>query len=182
MNAADDRLLLILDLDETLVHASEAALERGADFRVGPYHVYKRPHLETFLVSCGEIFTVAIWSSSGADYLAAVLREILPRDITPAFVWGRERCVRQFDFEEHETIFLKDLKKVARLGFNLDRVLIVDDSREKVRRNYGNAIYVPAFLGDPNDSELPRLSEYLRSLASVPNVRIIEKRGWRNRQ
>jgi RNA polymerase II subunit A small phosphatase-like protein len=170
MNAADDRLLLILDVDETLVHASETALDRGADFRAGPYHVYKRPHLEAFLNACGENFTVAIWSSSGADYLAAVLREILPRDITPAFVWGRERCVRQFDFEQLETIFLKDLKKVARLGFNLDRVLIVDDSREKVRRNYGNAIYVSAFDGDPTDNELHHLSAYLPSLHSVPNV------------
>jgi len=35
--------LLILDLDETLVHASERELERSADFRLVGYHVYLRP-------------------------------------------------------------------------------------------------------------------------------------------
>jgi len=31
--------LLVLDLDETLVHATEQALDVPADFHVGPYFV-----------------------------------------------------------------------------------------------------------------------------------------------
>lgn len=47
--------------------------------------------------------------------------------------------------------YAKRLKKVQRRGYNLRRVLIVDDTPEKVLHNYGNAIYATPFLGDPAD-------------------------------
>jgi len=46
------RTLLILDLDETLIYATETALDRPADFSVYGYHVYRRPHLDAFLATC----------------------------------------------------------------------------------------------------------------------------------
>lgn len=144
------RILLILDLVETLILAAETDLERPPDFRVGPYSVYRRPHLDEFLRSCWRNFEIAVWSSSGADYLADVLRRILPAELAPAFVWDRERCVRTFDWEQQETCFVKDLKKIKRLGYDLKRVLIVDDTPQKAQRNYGNAIYVSPFYGDPH--------------------------------
>ncbi len=177
----NDRILLILDLDETLIFAAEGQLEREPDFRVGPYAVYRRPHLENFLECCQRNFEIAVWSSSGAEYLAGVLRRILPAELTPAFVWDRDRCVRAFDAEQQETCFVKDLKKVKRLGYDLDRVLIVDDTPQKIHRNYGNAIYVSPFYGDDQDDELLHLSRYLESLCHSRNVRAIEKRGWKRR-
>ena len=42
--------LLVLDLDETLIHATESALERKADFRTELYHVYIRPYINDFLM------------------------------------------------------------------------------------------------------------------------------------
>lgn len=44
--------LLILDLDGTLIFATERPLTREADFRVGPYPVYGRPGLPDFLDQC----------------------------------------------------------------------------------------------------------------------------------
>ena len=181
MDTFESRSLLILDLDETLIFASEKPLERESDFGVGPYHVYRRPHLDEFLTSCHQHFQIAVWSASGTNYLAAVVETIFPAEISPVFVWSRERCVQRYDPERLESYFAKDLKKVKRLGFSLDRVLIVEDTPQKVERNYGNAIYVCPFFGDPSDSELQKLGRYLQSLASVPNVRCIEKRGWRTR-
>lgn len=75
--------------------------------------------------------------------------------------------------------FLKQLKKVTKLGWSLERMLIVDDSPEKCRKNYGNAIYALPFEGDADDNELELLSHYLASLSSIKNVRKIEKRFWR---
>ncbi len=180
MTASEDRILLILDLDETLVHASERPLDQTPDFRVGPYFIHRRPHLEAFLKGCAQSFHVAIWSSSSADYLGAVLRAILPPEVSPRFVWSRERCVQRLHPERLEIDFIKDLKKVKRRGFDLKRVLIVDDTPRKVVRNYGNAVYVNPYLGDRSDDELLRLGPFLESLKSVPDVRAIEKRGWRN--
>ena len=174
-------ILLILDLDETLIHSTERPLDREPAIRVGPFFVYARPWLEEFLSRCGALFQTAVWSSAGADYAGAVVASIFPSETPQAFVWSREQCVQQYDPERGEIQFLKDLKKVKRKGFDLRRVLIVEDSPHKVRRSYGNAIYVKPFLGDPNDDELPLLSPYLATLSDIPDVRLIEKRGWRNR-
>jgi carboxy-terminal domain RNA polymerase II polypeptide A small phosphatase len=38
-----DKKLLILDLDETLIHATSKKLSREPDFIVFDYFVYKRP-------------------------------------------------------------------------------------------------------------------------------------------
>ena len=156
--SSDERILLILDLDETLVYATEDKLDREPDCTVGPYHVYGRPHLEAFLRACHQHFRLAVWSSSTADYAEAVVRTTFPPGIEPIFLWHRRHCVQRFDFERHETYFVKDLKKLKRQGFSLDRVLIVEDTPQKVQRNYGNAIYVTPFFGDPGDDELLRLS------------------------
>lgn len=172
--------LLILDLDETLLFANEQPLDQEHDFRVGPSWVYLRPFVNQFLEDCQVDFELAVWSSSGEDYLDAVLKAMLPDTIRLAFAWSRERCVQRFDPESKQRYFVKDLKKVKRRGFNLDRVLIVDDTPQNVERNYGNAVYVKPFFGDPSDDELRRLSRYLKSLRECLNFRKIEKRRWKD--
>ena len=42
------KILVVLDLDETLIHATKNELDRKADFQVFDYHVYKRPFLKKF--------------------------------------------------------------------------------------------------------------------------------------
>lgn len=178
--SVDTRPLLILDVDETLIHASATPPNQSADFRCGPYFVLRRPHLREFLLDCAIRFQLAVWSSSSAEYLHFVLRRILPPEAELVFVWSRERCVRRFDPEWQETYFVKDLRKVERIGFDLARVLIVDDTPKKLERNYGNAIYVEPYFGDTHDRELPQLATYLKTLEAVDDVRPIEKRGWRH--
>ena len=58
---------------------------------------------------------------------------------------------------------------------------MVDDSKEKVERNYGNAIIVSEFNGDPNDGELAKLIKYLETIGPVENVRAVDKIGWRSK-
>lgn len=177
----DQPILVILDVDETLLHAAVRPLSRKACCAVGPYFVYRRPFLDEFLLACQRTFRLAVWSSSGSDYLEAVIRATFPHEVRPVFVWSRERCTRRLDGECHATYFVKDLKKVKRLGFDLKRVLVIEDTPQKVERHYGNAIYVTPFYGEDGDDELRRLLAYLQSFRSVPNVRTIEKRNWRSR-
>lgn len=174
-----ERILLILDIDESLIHAAEQPLARMHDFMVGPYHVYQRPRLHDFLLGCAQAFDLAFWSSGTTDYVDAIVGEILPAGIEPRFVWARPRCVRRFDYERFEEIFLKDLRKLKRQRYSLSRVLIVDDEPMKLSRNYGNAIYIRPFTAQPDDNELERLLPYLLSLRDVADVRRVEKRGWR---
>ncbi len=58
----DARSLLILDLDETLIWATEEALDQAPDFEVGPYSVYKRPGVAEFLATAMQWFELAVWT------------------------------------------------------------------------------------------------------------------------
>ena len=92
-----------------------------------------------------------------------------------------ERAVHpQWDYETGSMCGAKRLHKVARQGYPLERMLVVDDSPEKHTKNYGNLVRVLPFEGDMNDRELDMLSAYLVTLATCTNVRKVEKRGWRN--
>jgi len=183
--------LLILDLDETLIHARTEPLERKAAFNVFHFHVYKRPFLDDFLHFIKEHFYVGVWSSASDDYVNEIVAAIFPEHYPLEFVWGRSRCtMRSQYYEEHfgryledysnPYVYLKRLQKLKRHGFSLERMLIVDDSPEKCTCNYGNAIYPTAYWGAVDDQELPLLANYLMTLKDVTNVRTLEKRGWQS--
>lgn len=106
----------------------------------------------------------------------------ITKDLTAQllFVWDRSRCTRRTDFTLQEEYFLKDLHKVKKKGFDLDRVLILEDEPRKVNRHFGNAIFVRPYLGALDDCELPKLASYLQSIASISNFRALEKRNWRS--
>ncbi len=173
------RPLLILDLDETLIYGSQVELHRPADFRIGPFHIYERPYLRAFLNTVSVCYDMAVWSSASPDYVEAVAKQLARDEVDWRFVWSRTRCVQRLHPDRLEEQFIKDLKKVKRRGYDLERILIVDDTRSKVARNYGNAIYVRPFEGGDNDDELLRLRGYLIELWNEPTFRTIEKRSWR---
>ncbi len=115
----DSPILMILDLDEKLVYATEESLGRAHDFVLGPYFVYRRPHLTEFLAACSADFRLAIWSSASDDYVREIVGRIMPPGREPAFAWGRSWCVRRFDPESFEEYHVKDLKKVKQAGYRL---------------------------------------------------------------
>lgn len=74
-------------------------------------------------------------------------------------------------------------------GFRKENTLIIEDTQQNCRYNYGNAIYVHDYddmirdtrgvNGKMGDNDLDILIHYLQSLRGVRNVRCIEKRWWR---
>jgi RNA polymerase II subunit A small phosphatase-like protein len=186
----EHKTLLILDLDETLMHGNETPLEQEEAFKVFHFYIYLRPYLKAFLEGIKDDFLIAVWSSASDDYVKAVVENLFPEDYPLEFVWGRKRCTyrsKRFSegfgryLEDYETpyFYLKSLDKVKRKGYKLERMLIVDDSPEKTQNNYGNAIYPKEFTGNLEDNELLHLLTYLKTLKDKTNVRGIEKRGWR---
>jgi len=176
-----DKKLFILDLDETLIYATEEVLERNEDFCVGQYFVYKRPFLELLLGFCFGNFNVAVWTTATKSYAEEILRKILKKNQKLQFLWTRDKCTLFYDEEEHEHYFVKRMYKIRRRGYKLKSVIVVDDTPNVWRCSYGNLIRVRKFEGDENDDELKFLSIYLKELLEVRNIRAIEKRNWRMR-
>lgn len=173
--------LLILDLDETLIYATEASLPRQADFLVKPYYIYKRPFLDVFLKNCLDWFEVAVWTSSTPSYAIAIVSAIFENPKTLSFVWASDRCTVACDLEWSQYYHRKILKKVKRKGYPIESIIAVDDTPQKWERSYGNLVRVNPFEGDETDDELKYLLLYLDKLRYEENIRSVEKRFWRNR-
>lgn len=174
-----ERKLLILDLDETLIYATEEKSEREPDFIVGQYFVYKRPFLQEFLEFCFENFEVAVWTTATKSYAEEILQTVLQENQNLKFLWTRERCTFAFDEEEREHFYVKKIYKLRRCGQKLESVIVIDDSPNVWKCSYGNLVRVKRFEGDEKDNELKLLPIYLEKLLEVTNIRKIEKRNWR---
>jgi RNA polymerase II subunit A small phosphatase-like protein len=174
------RKLLVLDLDETLIHATEERLDRDEDFKLFEYHVYKRPYLDEFLDFAFSNFDVGVWTSSGEHYAQGIVAEVF-RAKPPAFLFSSLRCTLRRDFNTGGHVPVKRLSKLKSRGYKLEEIIAVDDTAHKHKDNYGNLVHVAEYNGDQGDEELLLLRHYLAVLANEPNVRSIEKRGWRSR-
>lgn len=143
--------LLVLDLDETLVHSTSEPVE-SPDFSDGAYNTRLRPHLREFLQAVDPWWHLAIFTAAGQIYAQDMLAGIRAHTrfpLEPLFVFDRRRCTPRRDPETGDLHHLKDLEKVRRKGFNLERVLVLDDKPAGLQRQRGNLLTAPALEGDP---------------------------------
>lgn len=172
--------LLILDIDETLLHASTYPLAQPCDYKAERTWVYKRPYVDEFLKYCEQFFTLAIWTSARASYAYEICSNVFPT-LTPVFIYSEKHCLTGTapDGTAHS---IKPLKRVEQLGFNLKRVLIIDDSVEKLSHNPMNLLAIAPFYPkslsnnkDSEDSELKNIQKSLEQLKHEENFLVIEK-------
>jgi len=178
--------LLVLDLDETLIHTvepsdkSQTLWEPFCRTSEG-YKVHIRPGLHDFLEGVLTRFeAVGIWTAGTQDYAEEILDLIISPNqfLKIKFVYFRNRCSLQRDLETNDFWWIKDIKKLKKFGFDKKQILFVDDKAAGLKKSYGNLIKVPEFNGDPNDQILQKLLIYLDEIGNVENVRSIEKRTW----
>ncbi len=174
-------LLIVLDLDETLIHATTRD-DYGIrpDFEVYGMPVFCRPGLGPFLDYCFCNFPVGVWTSAGSEYAAEVIRHIMGTHQLE-FVWSVEKCSRKYDPEQLMAHPTKPIRKLLRKGWVKERILAIDDTPKKWIHSYGNLLRVSEFRGDPKDDELDLLPHFIETLRDSPNVRAVEKRHWRQR-
>jgi Dullard-like phosphatase family protein len=162
------RMLLVLDVDETLVHASftpekpfDVKITIELDGEKGDIFVAFRPHLFTFLEFIAPLFEVAIFTASQSCYA-----EQLMDHIDPDGRLGRLRL-----FREHCTeISGGRVKDLSLLGRSLDRIALVDNSPVTYLFQPRNAIPIKSWFEDPRDVELLKLMPMLQELAQATVV------------
>ena len=153
--------LLILDLDETLVHADFENLSQNYDleiqfkdkneiFSVG---VFLRPYLNEFLDSTSKIFDIGIYTGSVKAYADAILDRIDPTKIYFKFVLYREDCININD-----KICIKDLNI---FGIPLNKIVIIDNSLYSFSNQLSNGILITSFYQNKNDTQLKDVLSYL---------------------
>lgn len=158
---------MVIDLDETLVHSSFKPIS-NADFIVpveidGTIHqvyVLKRPHVDEFLRAMGEMYECILFTASLAKYADPVCDLLDKWEIFRSRLF-REHCVF------HRGNYVKDL---ARLGRELGKIIIIDNSPASYIFHPDNAVPVVSWFDDMNDQELLDLIPFLESLSKVDNI------------
>ena len=196
MNSEKDlcRKLLVLDLDETLFYAQypsdyySKCSDIMPDFEIDDlYPVIERPQVHTFLQYAFNNFDVAVWTSAASDYALDAVAKLIGANMHGdlVFVYDDTKCVKHRPavndmvyYDPYTFHYLKDLSKLKKFGYPKEKIIVVDDSPEKWKRDYGNLICIPPFTGDLSDKYLLKLIDYLEELKYTDNIRKIEKRYW----
>ncbi|XP_035243810.1 carboxy-terminal domain RNA polymerase II polypeptide A small phosphatase 2-like isoform X2 [Anguilla rostrata] len=161
------KICVVIDLDETLVHSSFKPIS-NADFIVpveieGTTHqvyVLKRPHVDEFLRRMGEMFECILFTASLAKY-ADPVTDLLDRCGVFRARLFRESCVF------HQGCYVKDL---SRLGRELHKTLILDNSPASYIFHPENAVPVVSWFDDLEDTELLTLLPVFEELSQAENV------------
>lgn len=137
---------LVVDLDKVIL-----LLEH--DSKKG-WHVVKRPFADQFFKELSHYFELVIFS----DDVFPVALDIVDQWKLPVTgVLHRDFCIKQ---RNH---YVKDISK---LGRSLERTLIIDHDPSAFQLQPENGLHIKAFDGDPNDSELADLLDFLKAAAT----------------
>ena len=163
--------VLVLDLDETLVHCSFFPtdyydLTFPITIDAVQYNVYiqKRPFLDEFLAQIMPIFYVVIFTASLGPYANPIIDKILP-ELPPPQRLFRESCTYS------NGMYVKDLEM-----FNtpLNKIIIVDNNPDSFTRHPANGILSATWKGEKDDTELmDRILPILLRCANANDVRTV---------
>lgn len=142
---------LVMDLDKVILHLEH-------DSRTG-WKVIKRPFADQFFKEICHYYEVVIFSD---DVFPVALDIVTKWNLPVTGVLHRDFCKKK---RNH---YIKDISK---LGRKMDKVLILDHDTEAFRLQEENGIAIRPFEGDPNDSELVDLLDFLKAAATSNDVR-----------
>ena len=163
--------ILILDLDETLVHSGFHPFERKSDFifninidgKEHTIYALKRPYVEEFLSEISLYYEIIIFTASIPEYASPLIDLLDKNKITSKRLY-REHCLLD------NGLYLKDLKSI---GKNLKDMIIIDNNPISYILNQDNGLPILTWYEDLKDKELINLIPLLKYLSIVDDVRPI---------
>lgn len=137
------KIVLVLDLDETLVFA-----------RSGP--LYARPGLEEFFDLCAGKCEVVVWTAGLRAYAQAIIRTIDKKGVI-------KHCIyRHAKWFTGQAGYRKDL---AALGRSLEKAIIIENTPDCIRGYQQNGVLVEDYEGgEREDNTIHALTDLVRQL------------------
>ncbi|RWS13998.1 TFII-F-interacting CTD phosphatase: including NLI-interacting factor-like protein [Dinothrombium tinctorium] len=177
------RKILVLDLDETLIHSHhdgvirqmvkpgtppDFVLKVTIDRHPVRFFVHKRPHVDYFLDVVSQWYELVVFTASMEIYGAAVAdkldnsRKVLSRR------YFRQHCTLDYGS------YTKDLSAITN---DLSSIFILDNSPGAYRAYPDNAIPIISWFSDPRDTALLNLLPVLDALRFTSDVRSVLSRN-----
>ena len=157
-------LVVVLDLDETLVHLNLDGLDyKGEWTEVDLGIVHLRPGLREFLELAREKLHLVLFTASTQGYADSVLQVIDPKGEIFKGRYYRHNCLF------HNGYFRKDLTEI---GTPIERTVLVDNSEYPSILQPLNWIPIEDFRDNHEDKEMERLKSVLLDMSTREDVRI----------
>ena len=181
-----NKKLLILDLDETLIHSDLDFLlrEKNANYdkilyfdsdeeKSIPLPLIIRPGMYRFLDYASENFDLCIFTASEPDYADTIINYIERNKNYFKMRLYRNNCI----FIE-PGLYIKDLRIFIDLK-NMEDIIILDNSLFSFANQLNNGILITSFFDDKEDSFLHNVKDYLEYIKNEKDIREINKESFR---
>lgn len=163
--STEDKPVLALDLDETLVHCcnfdqsptrSQTTLTYVSASAGALVTVYLnvRPYAEEFLKRTSQRFKLVVYTASESDYASAVCRFLDPSGQLISAIYSRGSCLRT-----EKGFLVKDLRVIS--GDDTSNIFLVDNSTYCFAAQINNGIPILPYCNEKRDSELLKLASFL---------------------
>ena len=181
-----NKKLLILDLDETLVHSDLDFLLKeknvkydtilhfdGEEEKNIPLPLMIRPGLYKFLDYASENFDLVVFTASDQDYADTIINYIEKDKKYFKMRLYRNNCI----FID-PGLYIKDLR-IFNSWKNMENIIIVDNSLFSFANQLNNGILITSFFDDKDDTFLSNIKDYLEYIKNEKDVREINKESFR---
>nr|CAH0104881.1 unnamed protein product [Daphnia galeata] len=173
------RKILVLDLDETLIHSHHDGVVRQTvkpgtppdfvlkvtiDRHPVRFFVHKRPHVDFFLDVVSQWYTLVIFTASMEIYGAAVADKLDNQRGMLQRRYYRQHCTMDYGS------YTKNLEMIS---MDLSSIFILDNSPSAYRSYPDNAIPIKSWFSDPMDTALLNLLPVLDALRFTQDVRSV---------
>ena len=191
--------ILVIDLDETLIHTSFQKIEKP-DLQIlldssiskknitnknnnngipipKPVEAYIRirPGVDEFLSQMSKYYDIYVYSASSKNYLNTIIKNIDKNNIIKE-CFCREDCImyvedceEDFDKPNNKYNYIKDLKKINK---DLRNIVFIDNNAISFKLQEKNGIPIKSWYDDYEDLELYKLIPILKNLSGFYDVRV----------
>ncbi len=178
--AFEEKLNIVLDLDETLIYAcekTESSLLPNCPILTTfeNWFVYKRPHVDHFLDVAFEHYNVYIWTAASSEYAQHVLHHLLKPEIhKPLKTFTRDQTIKIALHDNLMHFYTITVKPLLKLRCNLARTIFIDDCKSSFLWNEKNGFLISSFDNpeqQKDDSALLQIVDVLKHLEDVKDIR-----------
>ena len=171
---APKKKLLLIDLDETLIHSEFRNKEnykeldtfvKASKCNVKTFSfsdencvyfmdVFFRPHLKSFLQEISKYFDLAIFTAAMKNYADTIIDFIDPRNEFFQFRLYRDACI-----PIQNRLYIKDLRIIK--DYDPSNVILMDNSLYSFMNQPSNGMLVNSFYTNHNDNQLVNAKSFL---------------------
>ena len=184
--SSENKKLLILDLDETLIHSDLDFLLKekninydkilyfdGDEEKNIPLPLIIRPGMYEFLDYASENFDLIVFTASDQDYADTIINYIEKEKKYFKMRLYRNNCL----FIE-PGLYIKDLR-IFNSWKKMEDIIILDNSLFSFANQLNNGILITSFFDDKDDTFLDNAKNYLEFMKNEKDIREINKESFR---